>query len=253
MHLKLIQSCMLGLLVLVGLSACSGGGDDAQTAPPAALPAIPAEGLWIGTTSSNRTISQLVLDDGIYWALYSEVGAPSILAGLIQGNSSSLNGVFTSSNAKDFNLETGILNATINGSYVAKQSLNGTIVYQNSPQVTFTATYDSDYELIPDMNAVAGTYTGFVTATETVTVAVSSSGAITGNSDTGCTFSGSFSPRAHGNVFDVTVTFDGQPGCSIGTETVNGIGFYDAGSKQLYSAALNSTRTNGFVFIGTKP
>jgi hypothetical protein len=96
-------------------------------------------------------------------------------------------------------------------------------------------------------------YTGFVTASETVTVIVSNNGSISGSSNTGCTFSGSFSPRTHGNVFDVTVTFDGQPGCSIGTETVKGIALYDAGTKQLYSAALNDTKTNGFVFIGTKP
>ena len=86
----------------------------------------------------------------------------------------------------------------------------------------------------------------------TVTVIVSTTGAISGSSSTGCTFSVSFSPRTHGNVFDITVTFDGQPGCSIGTETVNGIAFYDAGNKQLRSAALNDNRTDGFVFIGTK-
>jgi hypothetical protein len=180
---------------------------------------------------------------------------PSIIAGVVQGNSSSQNGAFTSSNARDFNLQSGILEATINGSYAMKQNLNGTTSYDNNtqPQETFTTTYDSDYELTPDMNAVAGTYTGFVTANEAVTVIVSTNGAISGNSNTGCTFSGSFSPRTHGNVFDVTITFDGQQGCTIGTETVNGIGFYDAGTKQLRSAALNGNRTDGFVFIGTKP
>lgn len=252
MYLQRIRGSFFGLLFLMGFTACSGGEGDTSTPSLAPPPAASAEGLWFGTTDSNRTAAGVVLDDGVYWFLYSVVGDPAIIEGVIQGDSSSQNGDFTSLNAKDFNLETGILNATINGSYVMKQSLNGTIVYQNSTQVTFTATYDSDYELIPDMNAVAGTYTGFVTATETVTVAVSSSGAITGNSDTGCTFSGSFSPRTHGNVFDVTVDFDGQPGCSLGTEAVNGIAFYDAGTKQLYSAALNADRTDGFVFLGTK-
>lgn len=104
----------------------------------------------------------------------------------------------------------------------------------------------------PNMNAAAGTYTGFVTASETVTVIVSNNGAISGDSSTGCTFSGSFSPRNHGNVFDVIIMFNGEPGCSIGKATVNGIAFYDAGTKQLRSAALNNNRTDGFVFIGTK-
>ena len=251
MQLKRIYSYVLGLLLIGSLSACSGEGDT-STPPPAIVSANTAEGLWTGSTDTNRTVKALVLDNGVYWALYSEASNPSIIAGVVQGDSSSQNGAFTSSNARDFNLQTGILEATVNGSYAMKQNLNGTIVYQTSGQSTFTLTYDSDYDLTPNINAVAGTYNGFVTAIETVTVIVSTTGAISGNSNTGCTFSGSFSPRTHGNVFDVTVKFDGQPGCSIGTETVTGIAFYDAATQQLRSATLNIARTDGFVFIGTK-
>ncbi len=251
MHRSRTVIFAFGLLFVSYLSACSGGGD--TTPSPTGLPTASAEGLWAGTTDTNRIVKALVLDDGVYWALYSEASNPSIIAGVVQGNSSSQNEAFTSSNARDFNLQTGILEATINGSYAMKQSLNGTIAYQTGGQSTFTMTYDSDYDLTPDMNAVAVTYNGFITASETVTVIVSTNGAISGNSSTGCTFSGSFSPRKHGNVFDVTITFNGEPGCSIGKETVNGIAFYDAGTKQLRSAALNGNRTDGFVFIGTKP
>ncbi|MDK2743514.1 MAG: hypothetical protein H8K03_01325 [Nitrospira sp.] len=253
MHLKWIQSGVLSLLLLVSLSACSGNGDTPQPSP-APLPAASAEGFWTGTTDTNRTIAGLVLDDGVYWVLYSAVGDPSVVAGLIQGDSSSQNGVFTSSNARDFNLEgQPIRNATINGNYAIKQNLNGTLVYQTGGQSTFTTTYNSAYELTPDMNAVAGTYTGEVAANETATVVLTSNGGISGSSSTGCTFTGSFSPRTHGNVFNITVTFGGQAACSNGADTLTGIGTYDAGTKTLTSAALNSTRTNGFIFIGTKP
>ncbi len=43
MHLKRIQSHVLGLLLLVSLSACSGG--DTPTPSPTALSTTPAEGL----------------------------------------------------------------------------------------------------------------------------------------------------------------------------------------------------------------
>ncbi|MGB4067340.1 MAG: hypothetical protein WBK08_04835 [Nitrospira sp.] len=253
MHLKRIQIYILGLLFLVSLSACSGS-DTTPSPSPTALPVNPAEGLWIGTIpNTNRTMSGLVLDDGVYWILYSVAGDPSILAGLIQGTSNSQNGTFTSSDAKDFNLQTGLLNATITGSYITKQGFTGTISYpQSNVHNTFTTTYDSDYDLTPDRNAVAGTYTGFITTNETATVEVTAAGDISGNTNTGCIFTGKFSPRTRGNVFDVTITFGGQNGCSLGTETVNGIGFYDAGAKQLTSAAFNSGKTDGFVFIGTK-
>ncbi len=253
MHLKQIQSHVLSVLLLLSLSACSGGGDT-PTPSPTPLPAAAAEGFWTGTTDTNRTIAGVVLDDGVYWVLYSGIGDPSVVAGLIQGDSTSQHGVFTSSNAMDFNLEgQPIRQAAVSGSYVMKQSLNGTIVYQIGGQSTFSTTYDSDYELTPDMNAVAGTYTGSVTANESVTVVLTSNGGISGSSSTGCTFTGTFSPRTHGNVFNIAVTFGGQAACSNGTDTVNGIGFYDAGTKTLTGAALNSTRTNGFVLIGTKP
>lgn len=257
MHWKRIQSHVLSLLLLVSLSACSSGGDT-PTPSPTALSANSSEGLWIGTMANanpntNRAISSLVLDDGVYWILYSAVGDPSILAGFIQGNSSSQNGIFTSSDGKDFDLQTGLLNATIDGTYITKQRFTGTISYpQTNVPNTFTATYDGDYDLTPDINVVAGTYRGFITTNETTTVVLTSTGGISGSTNIGCLFTGTFSPRAHGNVFNVTITFGGQNGCSLGVQTVNGVGFYDATTKQLTSAGFNSARTDGFVFIGTK-
>lgn len=261
MHLKRIQSHVLGFLLLVGLSACSSGGD--TSTPSATAPsASPAEGLWTGTTNTNnRTVTGVVLDDGVYWFLYSAASDPSLIVGVVQGDSSSQNGVLTSSNATDFSVERAIplitLKATVDGTYTTKQSLDGKIVYQNNAQAqdAFATTYNSDYESAPNINAVAGTYTGPVAVGENVSVTVSTTGNITGHSITdlspaGCTFSGLFKPRAHGNIFDVTITFNGQSGCSNGSATVMGVAFFHAG--KLYSAALNSDKTNGVVFIGTK-
>jgi hypothetical protein len=236
------------------ISACGSGGGDVAPAPSS--PATSAEGLWNGTSSNGRTIAGLVLDDGTYWFLYSVVGNPSVIAGAFQGNSSSQNGSFTSSNGKDFNLEgLGILDATVNGSYVMKQSLSGTIAFLLGGQTTFNSTYNADYDLIPNVNLVVGTYTGSTATTggtEIVTVTLSSPNSITGSSASGCNFTGSFSPRTRGNVYDVSVTFAGGV-CSNGTSTVTGVAFFDAATKRLYSAALNSTRTNGFIYFGTKP
>ena len=249
-----IRGSMWCVFLMTCLSACGGEGDT-SSAPPPTLAQNSAEGLWVGTTGTGRTVSGVVLDDATYWFLYSAVGDPSMIEGFIQGDSSSQNGILTSSNAKDFNVGRSgapVLDATINGKYETKQSLSGTTVYQIGGPDTFTTTYDSDYELPPDVTAVAGTYTGPVAAGETVNVTVTTAGGISGNSSTGCTFAGSFSPRASGNAFDVTIAFAGQPACSNGSDTVRGVGFYDAGTKRLYSAAFNPARTNGFVFIGTK-
>lgn len=259
MQVRRIQKSVLGLLLLVGLSACSGGGDTPAPAPTPS-PAASAEGLWYGATNTipSRTVTGVVLDDGVYWFLYSVAGDSSIIAGVVQGDSSSQDGVLNSSNTTDFSIERTplILNPTVDGSYTMKQSLSGTISYSNpNTQNSFTTTYDSNYELAPDITAVAGTYIGPVSLNETVEVTVSPNGDITGHSISGppatqCTFIGSFKPRTHGNVFDVTITFGGQASCSNGNGTVNGVGVFHAG--KLYSAALNSGKTNGVVFIGTK-
>lgn len=234
------------------LVACNSGGNDSSSTPTPPPPATSAEGLWNGTTSTGRTIGGLVLDDGSSWFLYSVVGNPTVAAGLVQGNGTSNLGSFTSSNVIDFNLEgLGILNASIAGAYVQKNSLNGTITYQGGTTGSFTSTYDAAYELSPDANAVAGTYSAPLADNQTVTVTLLSTGTLSGLSTDGCTFTGSFSPRAKGNAFNVTVTFGGGV-CSNGTETLNGVAYYDATAQKLYSAGLNGTRTNGFLFIGAK-
>ncbi len=50
----------------------------------------------------------------------------------------------------------------------------------------------------------------------------------------------------------MSVTFGGGA-CSLGTSTVTGVAYYDANDRTLVVAALNATRTNGFLFLGTKP
>jgi hypothetical protein len=34
---------------------------------------------------------------------------------------------------------------------------------------------------------------------------------------------------------------------------VSGIGYYDIATKRLWGTALNATRSNGFIFAGSKP
>jgi hypothetical protein len=255
MDLNRIVMPVFGLLFLTFLSACSGDGHT-STPSPTAIPAASAEGLWTGTIDTNRTVKALVLDDGTYWLLYySAIGTPSSVLGFIQGNSNSQNGVFSSSSAKDFNPDRrGLLNAKIDGTYTTKQIFDGTIVYPGAVRNTFKTQYSHEYDSAPDINAIVGTYAGPVAANETVDVTVSPTGAISGESRTSpkCIFTGSATPRAQGNVFDVTITFGPQDTCSNKSATVRGVAFYDAGTKTLYSAALNDDKTNGVILIGTK-
>jgi len=198
-----------------------------------------------------------VLDNGTYWFIYSVANNSAVIAGAVQGTGTSLNGSFSSSNAKDFSVEAQrIEDAIVSASYVVKQSLNAVVMYPASGQnVTVAATYSAAYEQIPMLFALAGNYTGtaaVVGGTEAASLVIDTLGGIIGSGASGCRFAGRIVPHAKGNIYDVSVTFAGGV-CANGTSTVTGIGYFDGPLKRLYGTALNSSRSNGFIFVGTKP
>ena len=265
----------LVLLLVVTLTACGGGGTGNSVsnngnassggggaspppAPPPPVAASPtAEGLYIGPTSNGRTVTGVILDNGTYWVLYSAPNNPTVIAGAVQGTSTSQVGSFSSSNARDFNLEgQGINNATVSASYIARQSLNGIVMYTNSLQpISFVASYNPTYDLTPSLALIAGTYSGtaaVLAGVENATTTITPAGQLSGRGTSGCQYAGTVITHARGNIYDVSVTFGGGV-CSNGTSTVTGIGYYDATAKRLYGTALNADRSNGFIFVGTKP
>ena len=57
---------IIGLALAVTVSGCSGDND--SNSPPAPAPiASSAEGLYSGSTNTNRTITNVVLDDGTHY------------------------------------------------------------------------------------------------------------------------------------------------------------------------------------------
>jgi hypothetical protein len=259
----------LAALAAITLTACGGGGSgttstgsasatSSLSAAPMPAPAPPpsptAEGVYIGTASNLRSIVGIVLDTGAYWFLYSAINNPSVIAGGVQGTGTSQLGSFSSGDAKDFNLEgQGINDATVSASYSAKQSISGVITYTRLPSnIAFQASYQPSFDSTPGLATIAGHYSGtsaVAAGIETTTGTISSTGALTGSGASGCTFSGTITPHGHGNVYDVSVAFGGGV-CSNGISTVTGVAFYDTSTRRLYSAAVNSTRTNGFIFTG---
>jgi hypothetical protein len=253
-----MKKVALACAIAATLSACGGGGLGIPDLVPQTQNTTIPEGLYAGTTSTNRTIVGLVLDDGTYYILYSDINNPALIAGVFQGSGTALNGSFSSSNGKDFNLQgLGVLSANISASYTLKQSFNGSINYPSLNQTgSFTGSYDSKYELTPSLATIAGTYTGTSGTSsgvgDNVTLTISSSGTITGSGASGCTFSGTVAPRSKGNVYNASITFGGSP-CLFANTTVTGGAYYDAVAKRLYAVGLKAARDNGVIFVGTKP
>jgi hypothetical protein len=270
MHIqkKWNSGVLSGLLFTLLLTGCSSGGGD-SAAP--VVPAGTAEGLWTGTTGDGRTISGVVLDDGSYWFLYSAVppANPALMAGTLQGNGSSLNGTFDSSNGLDFSNEFEEKFAvTVTGPYVMQQNLDGTVTYSGG-SLPFTSMFDSEYNVAPVIANVAGTYPGSAFGFPH-TITVSPLGAInvtttggphrTGSSvdvsgiELGCDFTGTLIPRSNGNVYDISLTPSANASmCS--PDTLTGVAFFDATTtnKKIYVLALNNSRSRVFPFTGTRP
>jgi hypothetical protein len=252
---SILSKKIIGLTAIsLAVSACGGAGSGSAAVSPPAVGT--AEGLWSGTTSTNRAISGLVLDDGNFWYIYSAVGNSAVIAGAVQGTGTSSNGHFTASNGVDFNLEgLGVNDFSFSGTYTQKSQIGGTLTYTGGTANSLSGTYSTDYGLTPSLSTVAGTYSGTAATAagvEAATVTISSAGAISGMSAGGCSFTGTASVRSKGNVYNVAVMFGGGV-CSNGTNTVNGVAYYDASSSSLVSAALNTGRSNGFLFEGAKP
>jgi hypothetical protein len=247
----------IAMSCLLILTACGGGGGSA--AGSIAGP----QGLWNGsasTSSTSRSVTGIVLDDGSYWLLYSVPNVSGLVVGFVQGTGTSLNGSFSSSDAMDFNVSAqGVNSATVSATYITKQSFNGSVSYSNSnaPSI-FTSSYNPDYAQTPNLTAVAGDYlfgiASVANITDAVPLIISAQGVVAGTGKpSGCQYGGLIKPRTQGNVYDVSLLISGGA-CATGTNTVvTGIGYFDASSKRLYLAALNKSRTLGMSFTGIKP
>ena len=181
---------------------------------------------------------------------------PVVIGGIVQGSGTSNNGSFSSTNARDFNLEgLGVLNATVSASYNARQSLNGLVSYASGGATTFTSTFNAAYDTTPSLAAVAGTFTGqvaFSQGVENATVTISPNGMLSGTGASGCTVSGNVATRTRGNVYNLILAFGGAP-CFFANQTMNGVAYYDSVAKRVYGATPTSTRTDGILFVGVKP
>lgn len=248
-----MRTKLFAVAVAAALCACGGGGgDDTPTSPGTTAQ---AKGLWVGTTNTNRAVTGLVFSDGTYYLLYSVAGNSGLIAGVTQGHATANGPSFSSSDGRDFNFEgLGVLSGSVTGTYVAKQTISGTVHYASGGQVAFTGSYDAAYEQQPTYAAIAGTYTGQVASpvgVQSATFSVAGNGVVTGSAS-GCAATGALSPRGDGNAYDATVTFGPSP-CVFAGQTFTGAAYYNAATKRIYAAAPNAARTSGVLLVGVKP
>jgi hypothetical protein len=223
-----------------------------------------AEGFWSGSLAWQGSadaeapeafIYGIILDTGAHYFIYTFPGTTAI-AGVVQGNGTSVNNRFASLYAREIFIGYGVNSATITGGYRAKFLLDTTLASGSAPDTqygTIFALYDASYLQPANLAAAAGIFTGLMGSAagwQPTTITLSPTGILAGASS-GCSFTGTAVPRGIVNVFDLTITFNGGS-CVFGTAMLTGIARYDASSRQLYASAPNAAQTEGFLFSGGK-
>lgn len=174
----------------------------------------------------------------------------------MQGNGVSVNGQFSSANARDFNFAgQGVRNASFGGAYVPRTTLSGVMstAYGNT---NFATAYDSSYGQPASLQAAAGTYPGLAASAATYSgqqptvVTLNPSGALSGNWGT-CLFTGTATPHGNVNLFDLSLTFQGGS-YVFGTSSLSGFAYYIAEEHGLFLMALYA-RADGFLFGSLAP
>jgi hypothetical protein len=254
MHSLFLTSTVLAATALV--AACGGGGGDA----PAATPIAALDGYYQGTVSSGSQFQLLALENGQFYSLVGNTDAQGVfrVTSLVEGRGISTNGTFATSSVKEFTSTGQVLSESLSATYVPKTSVAGTLTYSGSA-VTFSgnvsASSNYNYETAATLSAVSGSWSGGSLYGEGQTVAISTTGAITGTSALGCQYTGTASPRASGkNVLDVTVTFGPSP-CALPGQTGSGIGVSTvlaSGRQQLLVALTNTDRSAGIVVFAQR-
>ncbi|MDB5825138.1 MAG: hypothetical protein JWR21_3842 [Herminiimonas sp.] len=260
----------MGMLVMsAALAGCGGGGGgDAGTASaPLAGGSTTVttdslrngEGVYEGALSNGMVHDTIVLEDGSYYSFYG-TGATNafVVKGSLQGTGTGLNGVFASTNLRDYMADGTTASGSLGATYTAQPTFNGYVSEGSQPTVTFTGAALSAtnyvYASAPVFSNIVGTWPLTSIAGVATTVTVAADNTFSGNS-AGCTFTGTITPRPSGkNIYNVTMAFGGAP-CASPNQAATGIALdylISGGKRQLLIVGADATRANGIVLIGAK-
>jgi hypothetical protein len=245
------------------LAACGGGGDySAPATPPPVAPTATAEGAYSGsitTGSAGTAFAAVVLETGQLWIVYGNLVAGSLVqTGFIQGQGVSNAGVFTSSSLKDYG-SVPPQAASTRLDFVPGTSISGTL-NENSVALNVSGTGSApanyNYATPASLASIAGNWSLTAGGGTTLPLTITAGGAASGTTTpTGCSITGTFTPRASGkNVFDVALTYGPAP-CPAPGGQAAGIALYstlNTGAHQLITAVVDPSGATGNLSFGTR-
>ena len=215
------------------------------------------KGVWKGTTSQNEGAVAVVLEDGMFYLVYTMPDSPTQV-GSIQGTSTAADGALSSANARNFPIAqreeqtSASSSVSFGGSYTARGTLQATTSGVSGTR-SFTTTYVAGSETPPSLAAIVGHYNGIsghVDGRRIATWTIDPDGNISGTNDATCLFNGKVTPRADVHAFDWSL--DGNVNCIFVGNHLTGVLYYDEATGQLSAFAPYLQRTDHYYLIGTK-
>lgn len=244
--MKYMKTRITAIAASLLLVACGGGGGDEGSSGAAGS----AEGFWSGTLDSGVAVSAAILENGETWGVYT---SGSLIVGALYGQTTS-SGTTLSGSGTAFDIANrSSSNGTYSGTFTPKSAIRIT----SSDGGIFSGTYEAKYDQPAVLSNVAGSFTGQGVSgnstVQSIPLSIATNGTLTATGTAGCSATGALTPRSTGkNIFNVSVTFTGT-NCALGNGTVTtGVGYYDTEAQRLLVLAMNASKTDGFIYIGSK-
>ena len=219
---------------------------------------VKPQGMYLGMLNGSLQFASLILENGDYWGMYSgDSNGRFTGGGLIQGPGTSNGDSFTSSDLRDFIVPYGPI--SIAGSYVPQSAFSGKLGTSTS-DITFTSTgiaaASYDYNVAPNPNDIAGSWTMFGNDNMAYAVTTLANGTLSATGYDSCNIVGTMLPRASGkNVYNANVSFSAGK-CRFAGRDAAGVGFswlQDGGaSRQLFIAVTSADRAIGTLLSGSR-
>lgn len=263
------------LAAVVAMSGCGAGPESeagvstfpvsgAGAPSPAPVPAPPplpvepppsgeAQGFWSGSTSTGRYFAALVTAAGDVWGLYGN--SQGVAQGTIKARATATSGGQLQASGTDYFIGGGrIYSITMTGTFSERGRMTGS--YTGGAPGTFTATYDSRFDVPAQISDVAGTWrvrSESTAGSVTTTISIDGAGNVSARSPL-CQLVGTVAPASGGKGYFVTSTSFSGGQCPWAGLTLPGVAVRAViqGVDRLTLASVSADGSTGFVATGTR-
>lgn len=239
---------ILVIATTVAITGCGGGGGSSNstgTDPKNPNTSVPSpKGFWTGTQGAS-SLSAIVLANGDSWIISDDAGTINFARIQTTATGNSFGGTGTR-----YLLQSGTVEpVTASGTFVEKTTLSGSMSPVSN---SFILAYNTRYETIASLTDAAGSWLGSY-GSSTLTLNVASTGSLSGNSTTGCKYSGTLMTRSSDPaVFDVNFIETCGVNANPAVKALSGIATINAAKTAISIATSTADKASGALFVGVK-